>query len=49
MESPKTLLMNVSALIFSSIPEINEILQMLVLLLSVAISIWQLKRMNDNE
>lgn len=43
------LFVNIFALIFSSIPMINEYLQTLVLLMSIVISAWTIFKMYKNE
>ena len=45
METPKPLFLNLFALLFSSMPQVNAWLQTLVLILSIIISIMQLRKM----
>lgn len=42
IETQKPLLINIFALLFSSMPEINSFLQTIVLILSIAVSIAHL-------
>lgn len=47
IETQKPLIVNLFALIFSSMPEINSFLQTIVLILSIAVSIAHLVKNNN--